>query len=60
MSNPIPKIAAWYADFNVPKSARNGDDVLKFIGRIFVFMLVFGFYGLFDRLISMILTRYRL
>ena len=47
MSNPIPKITAWYADFNVPKSARNGDDVLKFIGRVFLFILVFWVFWAF-------------
>lgn len=40
MTNPLPKIAAWYATFDGVKFARKGDDVLKFIGRIFIFSLV--------------------
>ncbi len=40
MNNPLPQIAAWYANFKFVKFAQKGDDVLKFIGRIFVFILV--------------------
>ncbi len=41
MTNPFSKIAIWYADFKFVKFAQKGDDVLKFIARVFVFMLVF-------------------
>ena len=41
MNNPFPQIAAWYADFKFVKFAQKGDDVLKFIGCLFVFVLVF-------------------
>ena len=40
MNNPFPQIAAWYANFKFVKFAQKGDDVLKFIGRVFVFILV--------------------
>ncbi len=40
MYNLFPRIAAWYADAKIAKSAQKGDDILKFIGRIFVFTLV--------------------
>lgn len=40
MNNPLPQIAAWYANFKFAKFAQKGDDILKFIGRIFIFSLV--------------------
>ena len=41
MNNPFTQIAAWYTTFKFVKFAQKGDDVLKFIARIFVFILVF-------------------
>lgn len=49
MTNPFPKITAWYADLNVSKAAKKGDDVLKFIGRVFIFSIVIWIFWAFRK-----------
>ncbi len=49
MVNFFTKIAAWYADFKFVKFAQKGDDVLKFLSRVFVFILVIWILGAFRK-----------